>query len=711
MFKKFIRQFDEKLGSFYVPFVLLVTTAILLLMSYPIVKPTETAITLNSVATQTIRANKTIEDIEATDKAKAAVAKNVQDIYENDETIAVKKLGEVTKFFEIITNFRKELAQSADATIPIAQKTADIISRFFTSLNDENKIIHNYAYGFSEALIKKLLVASETDYKTYETLTKKVVEQILKEDIYPTDIAKSQSQANAQILTLTYFDDVRETVTELVRPAIVATMVVNKEATILEGERAKAGVLPVMITQGEVIVREGEAIGATAYRKLTLLGMTNNTYNNQLLIGCSIVLVMQFSLVWYFICKQAKTNTKRHLYVNMYATLMVMLTGLVLVANLVQKSGLEYFSLIVPIGVIPLFLIPKAKRRLAILCVSFLVTLCFFLGDGGNTIQTQLVWKFYALIAMFSTVVVSGKRKKPLLQHFIVLLILNVGFIIALAFFHDIAITSNTFIQMMLYSILNAILTIGILRIGQPYFDILFEDKAVLRMLELSNPNQPMLKELIAKAPGTYHHSIMVANLSANAVELIGGDSLFTRVACYYHDVGKLKKPMFFVENLPSGMENPHKLLTPQESRDIIFEHVTAGVEMLKEAGMPQSIIDICAQHHGTTIMKYFYVTAKEDDDTVDEKDFRYPGPRPTTKEAAVISIADTVEAAARSMKNPSFEAIRDLVKGTIQSRITDGQFDDCPITMKELKIVEDSLITGLSSSYHTRVEYPKLKK
>lgn len=711
--RKIVKQSEKLLGKLYVPCVLGVVSIILFALGYPFIKQFDGVIELNAIATQTIRANKTVEDVDATQKARDNAVQNVAKVYEKDETVVTTKLQQVTRFFQVLTNYRRDLAQQSDQQTAQEARISENVSRFVSSLQTDNADIYDYAYYFSDNVLTKLLTASEQDFKLYESLTKKIVESQLQDDIYPntSDVTTAQNQAYAQLLAQTYSDTARDLVRDLMNPAIVATMVVNEAATRNASEQARESVTPVMITQGDVIVREGEVIGASVYKKIQLLGLENTFNNIQTLIGYAVVLVMHGLVTWYFIDNQSKSLSKRHLYVNIYAFVVVMMSVLTIMVMLVQNAGAEYFALLAPVGMVPFFVVPKAKRRLALLALSFLVALSYFVGDSGNVLQSPLVWRFYTLIGLFATIIVSGREKKTFGFYTAFLLSVYVGLITSLALFNHIDIFSQTFVMMCLYAIVNAIVTVGFVKIGQPYFDLLFEDKAILRLIELSNPNHPLLKELISNAPGTYHHSIMVANLSANAVELIGGDSLFTRVACYYHDIGKLNNPMFFVENLPAGMENPHKLLLPRESAEIIFNHVSKGVERLKKEGLPQAIIDICAQHHGTTVMKYFYVQAKEQDDTVTEDMFRYPGPKPSTKESAVVSIADTVEAAARAMKTPTIEMITQLVKETIHSRILDGQFDECPITIEELKIVEQSLITGLSSSYHTRVEYPKLAK
>ena len=255
-------------------------------------------------------------------------------------------------------------------------------------------------------------------------------------------------------------------------------------------------------------------------------------------------------------------------------------------------------------------------------------------------------------------------------------------------------------------NVLGFLLTMGL----HQYIELLVTDDSAIVLNELSNPNHPLLKKLLEEAPGTYHHSMMVANLSANAVADIGGRSLMTRVACYYHDIGKLKHANFFVENLPTGAENPHNFLLPEDSKQIIFGHVTDGAKVLEEYKMPRMVVDICYQHHGTTLMKFFYAKAKERNPDVTEADFRYPGPKPQTREAGVVSIADSCEAAVRAMDHPTNDKIQKFVHNLIVDRIIDGQLDDSGLTMKEIRIVEKSLVNGLCSTFHSRIKYPKMK-
>lgn len=250
--------------------------------------------------------------------------------------------------------------------------------------------------------------------------------------------------------------------------------------------------------------------------------------------------------------------------------------------------------------------------------------------------------------------------------------------------------------------LLAVILTLGILPLFEAGFNMLTESK----LLTLSNPNHPLLRKVLVEAPGTYHHSVMVANLSESACESIGANGLLARVAAYYHDVGKALKPHMFIEN--QNGKNPHDSLPPEDSARIILQHPNDGASLLKEYGLPQEIIDIAQQHHGTTLLKYFYYKAKERNSNVSESTFRYDGPIPQSKEAAIINICDSVEAAVRSKKHPTNEEINKIVRSIIYDRLLDGQFNDCHLTIDEILTIENNICDMLNGIFHQRIEYPK---
>jgi putative nucleotidyltransferase with HDIG domain len=230
-----------------------------------------------------------------------------------------------------------------------------------------------------------------------------------------------------------------------------------------------------------------------------------------------------------------------------------------------------------------------------------------------------------------------------------------------------------------------------------------------MKLIELSNPNQPLLRKLLVEAPGTYHHSIMVGNLAEAATEAVGGNSLLARVGAYYHDIGKTKRPYFFVDN-QFGAENPPDRLSPALSALIIASHVKDGLELAHEHKLPEAISQFIREHHGTTVIRYFYRKAVEMDtgDGVDETDFRYDGPKPQTKETAIVMLADASEATTRTLKNPTPQTIEQVVRRLIKERLEDGQLDEANLTLKDLDVIAQTFTRVLTGVFHQRIEYPE---
>lgn len=249
-----------------------------------------------------------------------------------------------------------------------------------------------------------------------------------------------------------------------------------------------------------------------------------------------------------------------------------------------------------------------------------------------------------------------------------------------------------------------------------PILERLFTMTTSFHLLELANPNEPLLRRLLAEAPGTYHASLIIGNLAEAAAEAIGADPLLTRAAAYYHDIGKLRRPYYFVEN-QFGEANIHERLSPAMSALVVKAHVKDGVEIAREYGLPQVIVDIIQQHHGTTLISFFYNQAVEqalsqgqDPSAVDESQFRYDGPKPQSKEAALIMLADAVEATVRSMQKVTPAKIEKAVEAIFRARLEEGQLDECNLTLKDLSLVKQSFIKNLQGIFHSRIEYPEGK-
>lgn len=270
-------------------------------------------------------------------------------------------------------------------------------------------------------------------------------------------------------------------------------------------------------------------------------------------------------------------------------------------------------------------------------------------------------------------------------------------------------------------ALFTALLISGLL----PIFEGIFQLTTDISWLELSDLNHKLLRQMQLEAPGTFHHSLVVAALAEAAAEKIGANAPMCRVCSYFHDVGKLKKPGYFIENQHEGEENPHNALTPTMSSLIITAHVKDGIDLAMKHKLNPRIIDVIQEHHGDSLVAYFYRRAQEqkkleldkvdrklenpeDLPKVDEKNFRYPGPRPSTRESAIIALADTIESASRSLSKPTPARIRGMIDELVRSRLHDGQLDDCPLTIKELALVKESFAGTLRSMLHSRIGYPK---
>ena len=270
-------------------------------------------------------------------------------------------------------------------------------------------------------------------------------------------------------------------------------------------------------------------------------------------------------------------------------------------------------------------------------------------------------------------------------------------------------------------AMVTALLISGLL----PLFEGTFQLTTDISWLELTDLNHKLLRQMQLEAPGTFHHSLVVAALSEAAAEKIGANAPMCRVCSYFHDVGKLRKPNYFIENQHDGGENPHNTLTPTMSSMIIIAHVKDGIDLAVKHKLNPRIIDVIQEHHGDSLVYYFYRRAQEqkkvdiekvdrrlenpeDLPMVEEKNFRYPGPRPGSRESGIIALADTVESASRSLQKPTPAKIRAMVEDLIRTKINDGQLDDCPLTLRELAIVKESFSTTLRSMLHSRIDYPK---
>ena len=719
-------KFQEVLGIFYLPLLLFLTFVALLVIGYGNVKPTTYTVELNQVAKETIRAPRTLEDKAQTEKNQQIAMDAVSDVLVFDQERMTKQLTNIQQFFQAIKSvaskasaeiIKTDQSNSSEESVTRVATTQERVQYFKKSLEKENQSIREFAIFIPDKYISQLLQANNEQLVSYEKTLKSVVETQMKNAISESNVTKAQEEAKKTLFYSDYSDTERDLLGQLVTVSVVVNNVVDKEATQKAKEAAKAAVTPVKILQGQVLIQEGHVISNQEIRLIELFGLSNGQRNYHELFSYLIFLtgIIIFLAVYFYnptqTDKQNPSDTASALTV--FSLVFVAGVFILKILALVQHRGVEHIGLVFPIAgfIYLLYRLTKSLRLTIFSIVLMPIFSWYFFSQSTNSLHLILTTVFLSMIAWIGILNEKMWSTQAWIKRFIKYLLYPVLLGVPFVLYSNYEFQTQQTMLVFLFLLLSGFLSFILPVILMPYLSYVFEDSSVLLWAELSNPNQPLLKDLITKAPGTYHHSLMVANISANCVEAIGGDSQLARVACYYHDIGKLEHPFFFIENLPGHMESPHNMISAEESAQIIFNHVTKGVEILTQHQLPQAVIDICAQHHGTTLMKYFYAEALKNNPDVKEEDFRYPGPKPQTKEAAIINIVDSAEAATRAMKEPTLEKVEALVHSIIVNRLEDEQFVECDITMKEIAIVEKMIVTSLNGTFHSRIEYPTIKK
>ena len=454
---------------------------------------------------------------------------------------------------------------------------------------------------------------------------------------------------------------------------------------------------PVVIKKGQIIVKEGEPVTKAQIDILAKLGLLNSkdSFEWYIYLSLGILIALVMTIQWVYIRKfnrEIFNNLSKLGLINIFTCMFVIF------ARVLSKQ-----PFLIPLACIPMLFTLLIDGKLS-LVVNGLTCILISCAVEFNVEITLL-----AIINVLSISIILKKmqQRNDILYSVLYVSIINV----ILTFSAGVLLSNNTVDVVkkagfsLIGSMLSGVFTIGFL----PFFESTFDIVTTIKLLELSNPNNPLLKRLLMEAPGTYHHSVLVGNLAEMAAEQVGGSPVLARVASYYHDIGKIKRPYFFKEN-QLGNDNPHDKINPNLSTLIITAHVKDGIELAEEYKIPKVIRDIIEQHHGTTLVKYFYITMKnsmENPEEIKEEDFRYPGPKPESKEAAIIMLADSVEAAVRSINDPTKGKIEEMVNNIIKGKLNEGQLDNCDLTLKDIDKIRNSFVKILLGIYHQRIEYP----
>ncbi|MBI0576388.1 HD family phosphohydrolase [Neobacillus cucumis] len=679
---------------------------------YSNVKPEKLDLSLFSVAEKTIRSPATIEDKKSTEIKRQEAVDQVQDVYTLKKEYTQNRVDLITSIFDTASEINDEDSKSTkkENDVKTTHDEEPSVSEKVSKLKDN--LTENVTKDIPDSVFTALVQADKDELSITKDLTVTAINNVMTKRISTNDVENAKKRVEEELKYSTLNDDLKSAAIELGRYAVVQNEFYDPVATEDLRKQAAEGVESVKILQGQIIVEEGELINQEIYRQLKLVGLLDNEKSYKPFLGLFILITIILLAVNYYFYQTKTQQEKRQTNLLLFGIIFVLSIFILKVISMLQifnYSGIGYLFPAAMGGMLIKILIDEKLAILTSIIMAVCGSIVFNEGVTGTLNFSEGIYILFSSLAGILFLSSHNQRSK-ILQAGSITAGVNLITIWALMFLPNGQFSGLEygyyFLTALVSGIASAVLTIGLL----PLFEASFGILTTMKLIELSNPNHPLLRKILMEAPGTYHHSVMVANLSESACEAIGANGLLARVGSYYHDIGKTRRPNFFIEN-QLHLENPHDKLPPEKSANIIIAHVTDGANELKKYHMPKEIIDIAEQHHGTSLLKFFYHKALQNDEEPKEEDFRYPGPKAQTKESAVVGIADSVEAAVRSLTQPTPLLIESLVKKIVADRLQDGQLNECDLTLKELEAVTHTLCETLKGIFHSRIEYPEMTK
>ncbi len=619
-----------------------------------------------------------------------------QDIFET-ERLREERAAQVEKVYDI-----------DNEAIEIAKEK---VALFFRSINKlkERDLSDEQRFAIKEKLIfdlpqKNLSTIINTDTSVLvlvESLIVQQLEQIMAGGVEDKNSLDLRVAINNEVSRMNLQIRHKEIIKEILLQAVENNKTFNLIATNLKKSQVRASVLPrkTRLVKNQPIIYVGDKVTEQHIEILKKLGLHGSLFNPLKILAVAILNFISLFLLAGYLGKNKPAVLKNNKELILIVSLSLVI--LMLARFFVNLEPL-YLPLIAIAFLFTITLHDITLTAILLFLLSFQITLIFkydFYYFSILLINALLAIYFSRMIVERNDITKAGFWTAV----FSVLVFWAVSAAMGRLVLGSVLVLS---LKLALVSLFSSMLVQGIL----PYIEDFFGVVTSIKLLELANPNNVLLKRLLIEAPGTYHHSIMVANLAEAAVEVTSGNPLLARVAAYYHDIGKVNRPYFFIEN-QTGLGNPHDNINISLSVLIILSHVKEGVEIARKHKIPNVIIDIIKQHHGTSVMSYFYrsflESSEEKKDKLTDADFRYPGPKPQTKEAAAILLADSCEAAIRSLEKATPSKVQNMIEKIIKEKFNSGQLDECDLTFKDLHNIKNAFMRRLEGSFHSRIEYP----
>ena len=739
--------------------LLVAVTAAFVFILHPRLVMTTVDYKLGDIADRDIKAPRDffVEDHEATEARRQQAMDEVMTVYDYDPTLAGRLSRRVERAFSRVRNVIENAGASSTTREPSADPSAEDIgtsNQRAESLHDEiwrlkdafqetiGFFVSDGAYRLLEkekfsrhiaGLIQTILtsILNHGVVTSKEILLRESRRGIILRDVrsktekvvsdldrfYGLDRARAMVRETAAPLLNTLSYNLRNLIIDFSQAMIQPNITLNRNETAERRQRAAAAVTPVVsrVKAGEMLLREGQRVGPV--QLLELEALRKQTRNQHLVLnslGAAVLMICLLLISYTLYCCRERDTQRAHnkdlLFIACVLVTFFLITGIS--ASLTQaftaRSAFSVTATSVYYG------IPLAAGAMTVclfLGLNMAVSLALVLSIcAALLLENSFSLFFYFLLSssMAAYWVRHSRERKIFITAGLKVGLLNVLLVTALNVYQGNSIGFATFWDWgFAFSggIVAGVITAGL----APLVEMAFGYRMDITLLELANLDQPILRRLMIEAPGTYHHSVIVGSMVEAAASEIGANPLLAKVCGYYHDIGKIKKPLYFIENQTDG-KNRHNKLAPSMSSLILMSHIKEGMEIARRYRLGQDIRDVIQQHHGTSLIRYFYEKAKQQkgEDAVNIDDFRYPGPRPQTREAGLVMLADVVEASSRTLENPTPSRIQGHVQRQINQVFSDGQLDECELTLKDLHSIAKSFNKILSGIHHHRIEYPE---
>jgi len=590
---------------------------------------------------------------------------------------------------------------------------ADTAFRLDLSEGDRRALLETAIGGLSPSARDTLVALEPERWDIVRSEAARVLDETLRSELKDTEVAEERTRLAGRMAG-GLAEAERMLAADLIEPLVVPNSSFSEVLTEQARADAAAAVLPVEVSvaQGEIIARAGDRLTAAHVETISELGLGEPTVDVASFGGWFLLAVLSVVMLLAWLWRYRPSLWHRD---NVLVLIGLLVVGTTLAMKITAaRSVLQFFIPTAAVGMLLAILLDATVATIVIAVLAII---------GGAVNGQSLEFAAYIFFGGMAGILAvrKGDRLQVFVQAAIAVFIVNalVVSVFSLLGTRDLQGVLELWFASAVSAAGSGVAAVGTFAVLGSVFGIM----TVFQLLELANPSQPLLRRLLVETPGTYHHSLMVGNLAERAAEAIGADPLVTRVAAYYHDVGKLENPLGFIENQAGG-ENIHDQLEPEVSAQLLKQHVADGIDIAYKGRLPKALIAYIPQHHGTAIMSYFFAKAKERAaapfggittaegakaaTAVDERKFRHAGPKPQTREAALIMLADGVEASVRSLSARDEAAIRAMVGRIIDERIGDGQFDECDLTLRDLERIREAFVGQLLGMYHTRIAYPQ---